>query len=94
MKASTWYEAVAQCQQDGAPYVIVTVISIAGSTPREAGSKMVVTDAQSIDTIGGGHLEFDAIKTAREMLSTGTGSVGEQGKNNARTEIRSFPLCS
>ncbi|WP_282145610.1 xanthine dehydrogenase accessory protein XdhC [Alteromonas stellipolaris] len=94
MKASTWYEAVTQCQQDGAPYVIVTVISIAGSTPREAGSKMVVTDAQSIDTIGGGHLEFDAIKTAREMLSTGTGSVGEQGKNNASTEIRSYPLSS
>lgn len=94
MKASTWYEAVAQCQQDGAPYVIVTVISIAGSTPREAGSKMVVTDAQSIDTIGGGHLEFDAIKTAREMLSTGTGSVGDQGKNNASTEIRSYPLSS
>ncbi|WP_341210328.1 xanthine dehydrogenase accessory protein XdhC [Alteromonas stellipolaris] len=94
MKASTWYEAVAQCQQDGAPYVIVTVISIAGSTPREAGSKMVVTDAQSIDTIGGGHLEFDAIKTAREMLSTGTGSVGEQGKNYASTEIRSYPLSS
>ncbi|MDO6535619.1 xanthine dehydrogenase accessory protein XdhC [Alteromonas stellipolaris] len=94
MKASTWYEAVAQCQQDGAPYVIVTVISIAGSTPREAGSKMVVTDAQSIDTIGGGHLEFDAIKTAREMLSAGAGSVGEQGKNNASTEIRSYPLSS
>ncbi|WP_288389351.1 xanthine dehydrogenase accessory protein XdhC [uncultured Alteromonas sp.] len=89
MKASTWYEAVAQCQQDGAPYVIVTVISIAGSTPREAGSKMVVTDAQSIDTIGGGHLEFDAIKTAREMLSGGT-----RGKNNTSTEIRSYPLSS
>ncbi|VEL96511.1 molybdenum cofactor sulfurylase [Alteromonas sp. 76-1] len=99
MKASTWYEAVAQCQQDGAPYVIVTVISIAGSTPREAGSKMVVTDAQSIDTIGGGHLEFDAIKTARKMLSGGTrgeGTCGEgtRGKNNASTEIRSYPLSS
>ena len=78
MKASTWYEAVAQCQQDGAPYVIVTVISIAGSTPREAGSKMVVTDAQSIDTIGGGHLEFDAIKTAREMLKIGRASCRER----------------
>ncbi len=89
MKASTWYEAVAQCQQDGAPYVIVTVISIAGSTPREAGSKMVVTDAQSIDTIGGGHLEFDAIKTAQEMLSGGS-----RGKESASTEIRSYPLSS
>ncbi|CAD5280886.1 Xanthine dehydrogenase accessory protein XdhC [Alteromonas sp. 38] len=89
MKVSTWYEAVAQCQQDGAPYVIVTVISIAGSTPREAGSKMVVTDAQSIDTIGGGHLEFDAIKTAREMLSGGSRS-----KESASTEIRSYPLSS
>lgn len=67
----------------------MTVISIAGSTPREAGSKMVVTDAQSIDTIGGGHLEFDAIKTAREMLSGGT-----RGKNNTSTEIRSYPLSS
>ena len=100
MKASTWYEAVAQCQQDGAPYVIVTVISIAGSTPREAGSKMVVTDAQSIDTIGGGHLEFDAIKTARAMLSAGVnaGANGSRSENhaynNANTEIRSYPLSS
>ncbi|MBQ4828234.1 xanthine dehydrogenase accessory protein XdhC [Alteromonas sp. MMG017] len=100
MKASTWYEAVAQCQQDGAPYVIVTVISIAGSTPREAGSKMVVTDAQSIDTIGGGHLEFDAIKTARGMLSSGANAGASGGRsenhayNNANTEIRSYPLSS
>jgi len=87
MRMSTWYEAVAECQQDGAPYVLVTVISTAGSAPREAGSKMVITDAQSVDTIGGGHLEFDAIKTARELLSN-------SASKSANTEIRSYPLSS
>lgn len=102
MKASTWYEAVAQCQQDGAPYVIVTVISIAGSTPREAGSKMVVTDAQSIDTIGGGHLEFDAIKTAREMLSAGSGARADarfdahdnEGLDDSHADSRAYSPSS
>ncbi|HUN93553.1 MAG TPA: xanthine dehydrogenase accessory protein XdhC [Burkholderiaceae bacterium] len=52
--------------------VAVTVAAVRGSTPREAGAKMIV-DASTIDgTIGGGNLEFKAIGIARAMLAAGS----------------------
>ena len=70
-RATNWHEGIAECQAPNEGYVLVTVVGTAGSTPREPGSKMVVTASQSIDTIGGGHLEFDAIARAREFLAKG-----------------------
>ncbi|NDV89912.1 xanthine dehydrogenase accessory protein XdhC [Alteromonas sp. 345S023] len=93
MRPTTWYEGVAACEQQGEAYVLITVVSIAGSTPREAGSKMVVTSTSSIDTIGGGHLEFDAIKTARDMLAHGQ-TVSQEAKDTRSTMLRSYPLSS
>ncbi|APD85964.1 xanthine dehydrogenase accessory protein XdhC [Alteromonas sp. Mex14] len=83
-RARYWHEAIAECQERNEGYVLVTVVNTAGSTPREPGSKMVVTASTSIDTIGGGHLEFDAIARAREFLAK-----GEQC-----TELHSYPLSS
>jgi xanthine dehydrogenase accessory factor len=48
--------------------VTVTVASGKGSTPREAGAKMVVTIDALHGTIGGGELEYQAIDLARGML--------------------------
>src|SRR6516225_379252 len=48
--------------------VLVTLASVRGSTPRDAGTKMIVTLHATHGTIGGGHLEFDAIRIAREAL--------------------------
>ena len=53
-----WGEMIAQLQRTSEAYVLVTVIGTRGSTPRETGSKMVVTAENSYDTIGGGHLEL------------------------------------
>ena len=64
----TWIDKVAQLQRMGEAYVLVTVIGTRGSSPRETGSKMVVTAEQSFDTIGGGHLEYKAIAKARELM--------------------------
>ena len=83
-RAKTWHEGIAQCQQRNVSYVLVTVVSVAGSAPRETGSKMVVTASESIDTIGGGHLEHHAIATARELLLS----------DQPQTELRSYPLSS
>ena len=97
MKPSRWYEGVAHCQQNGIGYVLITVVSVAGSTPREAGSKMVVTGTESIDTIGGGHLEFDAIKRAREMLANqhcASRRTGNDANQPSRTYTHSYPLSS
>ncbi|MEP6502786.1 MAG: xanthine dehydrogenase accessory protein XdhC, partial [Betaproteobacteria bacterium] len=41
-----------------------------GSAPRGAGTRMLVSAVQAIGTIGGGHLEWKALATARAMLAT------------------------
>ena len=49
--------------------VLVTIAATRGSTPREAGTKMIVTARSTHGTIGGGHLEFEAIRIARDALA-------------------------
>ena len=53
-----WLKARGDLELDGEPSVLVTVVTARGSTPREAGCKMVVTREAQYDTIGGGNLEF------------------------------------
>lgn len=50
------------------PCALVAILAAEGSTPREAGTRMVVTDAQIFGTIGGGNLEFQVIDQARQAL--------------------------
>lgn len=63
-----WITALADCQRDGRPGILVTVTEVAGSAPRAAGTKMLVTADALYGTIGGGALEFTAIETARALL--------------------------
>jgi xanthine dehydrogenase accessory factor len=49
--------------------VLVTLALTRGSTPRDAGAGMIVTPTRLHGTIGGGHLEFEAIAAARSALS-------------------------
>lgn len=51
------------------PAVLVTVGEAQGSTPREAGAWMAVFPDEILGSIGGGHLEWQAIAHARAMLS-------------------------
>jgi xanthine dehydrogenase accessory factor len=48
--------------------VLVSVVATEGSTPREAGARMVVTPAGFRGTIGGGSLEWQALARAQAML--------------------------
>jgi len=66
-----WAEAAAALSQRGEAYVLVTVIGVKGSSPRDMGTKMLVSATYAVDTIGGGHLEYAAISRAREMLVAG-----------------------
>lgn len=66
----SWISALAELQQQGEACVLVTIIEERGSTPRNAGSKMVVTAERIFETIGGGHLEYKAMEMAREMLAS------------------------
>ena len=66
---NNWISALAELQSRGEACVLVTIIEERGSTPRNAGSKMVVSAERVFDTIGGGHLEYKAMEIAREMLA-------------------------
>ena len=50
------------------PAVLVRVESTQGSVPREAGTWMAVFADAVVGTIGGGHLEYQALEMARERL--------------------------
>ena len=65
---SQWVQALHRIGAQGLTAVMVTIASGKGSTPREAGAKMVVTLDALHGTIGGGDVEFQAIEIAREML--------------------------
>lgn len=54
--------------------VLVSVHETAGSVPREAGAWMAVFAQTVTGTIGGGHLELQAIEEARRRLAGGTGA--------------------
>ena len=57
-------------QLQHAPGVLVTVASVEGSGPREVGAWMAVFPQTLVNTIGGGHLEFQAIAEGRALLSS------------------------
>lgn len=69
-----WLRALAAHEQAGRPAVLVTVLAVEGSAPREAGCKMVVAADAIAGTIGGGQLELAAIEAARGILRAGGGS--------------------
>ena len=53
------------------PAVLVRVDASEGSVPRDAGAWMAVFEGTLVGTIGGGHLEFDALAQAQVMLKSG-----------------------
>jgi xanthine dehydrogenase accessory factor len=79
---SHWVDAVKELSTKDQAYVLVTLLGVRGSAPRDSGTKMVVSQSSSFDTIGGGHLEHQAIKIAQQMLTK-----GEQAQH-----IEHFPL--
>lgn len=63
-----WLGILAEFKQRELPCVLVTVVYVAGSAPREPGAKMIVSGDQVYGTIGGGNLEHQAIQIARTNL--------------------------
>ncbi|ESW66851.1 xanthine dehydrogenase accessory protein XdhC [Mesorhizobium sp. C277A] len=64
---------------------LVEVAGTKGSTPREKGAFMLVSQAAIFGTIGGGQLEYMAIDKARQMVGSSPsplwgGSAGEAGR--------------
>ena len=73
-------ERLAELSRAGRPFVSVTMVEAVGSTPQDAGSKMLVTsEGLSSGTVGGGKIEFKAIEHAKRMLeSSGSDAVANE----------------
>jgi xanthine dehydrogenase accessory factor len=66
-------ERLAELSRSGVPFVCVTMVEAVGSTPQDAGSKMLVTaEGLVTGTVGGGRIEHKAIEHARHLLSKPT----------------------
>lgn len=63
-----WLGALNHLRETRTPGVLVTLVSVRGHAPRDAGAKMVVTVDGTYDTIGGGNLEMVAVERAREWF--------------------------
>ena len=74
----TLHAAAARWLAAGMPAVVVEVGATHGSAPREAGTRMLVSAGEALGTIGGGHLEWLAIDTARRMLTDGAAAAFER----------------
>ena len=63
-------ERLAELAATGEPFVLVTIAEAVGSTPQDAGTKMLV-DASGLcfGTVGGGKVEARAIAEARALLA-------------------------
>ncbi|MBY8345070.1 xanthine dehydrogenase accessory protein XdhC [Streptomyces spinosirectus] len=65
----TWVAAVARLRARRETGVLVTVATVRGHAPREAGAKLVVGETGTWGSIGGGNVEAVAIGRAREMMA-------------------------
>lgn len=67
--------------------ILVTVQRVQGSTPREVGAWMAVFPDVVLGTIGGGHLEYQAVGWAREQLRAQAASDWPEGGRQQRLAL-------
>ncbi len=78
----SWLRTLAGHERDGTAAVLVTLLRVRGSAPREAGTKMVVSGDALDGTIGGGALEHACVAISRDLLE----------RADAEPVLREFPL--
>jgi xanthine dehydrogenase accessory factor len=69
-----WARHALEVLKAGEPCALVAILAAEGSTPREAGTRMVMTTSTIFGTIGGGNLEFQVIDQARHALKHPAGT--------------------
>jgi xanthine dehydrogenase accessory factor len=67
--------ALARWRAAGRRFVMLTVIESRGFTPRKAGTHMLLAaDGEMAGSIGGGAIEHEALREARDLLAVGGGA--------------------
>jgi xanthine dehydrogenase accessory factor len=99
----TIYQAVAEVERNNLLAALCTVVRSRGSTPRRAGSKMLVyADGSLLGSVGGGEMEGRVIAEARQAMQDGKArlveyemsdpSRGDPGVCGGQMEIYVEPL--
>ena len=84
-----YFDKVQELLAAGVPFVSVTLIDAVGSTPQDAGSKVLVTaDGLAFGTVGGGRVEAKAIDHARQMLAAARGPCTLFVDWNLQTDVK------
>ena len=82
MKTNNIYELAAEWSAKGTGFVMTVVVETTGSSPRKAGSRMLVgSDGSLAGTVGGGSPESQVIERSRKIL-----------KNRLEPEVMEFDL--
>lgn len=88
------YTEAYQSLRQGRALVIATIIIASGSTPRMAGAKMIVyQDGQLSGTIGGGAVEAEAVRIAKEIFDSQAAVVCFYDLNSTGETDRLDQIC-
>ncbi|MBE0698873.1 MAG: XdhC family protein, partial [Anaerolineaceae bacterium] len=101
----SFYQALAELEMKNESAVVCTIIRSSGSTPRHAGSKLVVyEDGRLMGTVGGGEVEARVIKESRTALLDGRPRIlsydmvnpqeGDPGVCGGQLEVYLEPILS
>jgi len=86
MWSETYKQILARLEHE--PLCWVQVHATRGSVPRESGAWMAVFADQMLGTIGGGHLEWQAMEQARQLL----GQWKAAGNASDRSHVQRYAL--
>jgi xanthine dehydrogenase accessory factor len=74
----TWARQALDLIARGEPVAMVTLAHVAGSAPRDAGTRMIVSRDAIFGTVGGGNLELQLTDQARRLLVQSAVDVMQQ----------------
>jgi len=70
--ATDIFEEIVRLRRGRMPAALATVVSTKGSTPAKVPTRMIVTaNGETVGTVGGGCVEADVIRAARDVIDTG-----------------------
>jgi xanthine dehydrogenase accessory factor len=72
-RGDDFYAALASAVSEGDPVAVATIVDVKGSVPREVGAKMLIHPlGRNVGTVGGGCGEADVMRTALDVIASGT----------------------
>lgn len=75
-QATNLWEEIARLHREGRDLIVVTVIEARGSTPADAGAKLIATsDGLQAGTVGGGKIEARTLSEAASLLDSPASTV-------------------